>query len=284
MSQASVWPKRVMVAGAIILCLSIAAFAAYYSSYEEEVDPSKSHIVKINGGEESSVNLSKDKSYIVFRQTDSACECTIIEIDTQTEVSITAPNWMEGEGGRIGSGGKEYPSVGVFQPEADGVYAIQNTAANDTLWVVDRDIGLTTAAAMVNGGCFGMICGMCILPIGLLLWRRGNKSQPTANLVMQTAGGGIIPIAPTDGVQQQRIPTTDEIWRSIHGGESLNLVIEETHPPENDVPAPFADRPDRVGGVSRVVDEIESVEESAIEDVVEDGNPNERNWKVWDEG
>ena len=273
-----------MIAGAIILCLSIAAFAAYYSSYEEEVDPSKSHIVKIDGGEESTVNLSKGKSYIVFRQTDSPCECTIIEIDTQTEVSITAPNWMEGEGGRIGSGGKEYPSVGVFQPEANGAYTIQNTAANHTLWIVDRDIGLTTAAAMVNGGCFGMICGMCILPIGLLLWRRGNKSQPTANLVMQTAGGGVIPIAPTDGVQQQRIPTTDEIWRSVHGGESLNLVIEQSQPLEDQVPAPFVNRPDRVGGVSRVVDEIESVEESAIEDVVEDGGPDERNWKVWDEG
>ena len=284
MSQSSVWPKRMMIAGAIILGLSVVAFGAYYGSYEEEVDPSKSHIVEIEAGEESSVNLSKDKSYIVFRQTDSSCECTIIEINTQTEVTVKSPNWMEGEGGRIGAGGKEYPSVGAFQPEGSGVHTIQNTAANETLWIVDRDIGLTTAAMMVNGGCLGFICGMCILPIGLLLWRRAKKVQPTANLVMQTAGGDVIPIAPTDGVAQQRIPTTDEIWRSVHGGESLNLVIEQTHPPEDEIPAPFADRPDRMGEISRVVDEIESVEERGIVDIVEDGDPNERNWKVWDEG
>ena len=284
MSQTPVWPKRMMIAGAIILGLSIAAFAAYYGSYEEEVDPSKSHVVKIEGGQESSVNLSKHKSYIVFRETNSPCACTIIEIDTQTEVPVTTPNWMQGEGDRIGSGGKEYPSAGAFQPLGSGVHSIQNTAANETLWVVDRDIGLTTAAAMVNGGCVGIICGMCILPIGLILWRRGNRNQPTANLVMQTSGGDLVPIAPSDGVAQQRIPTTDEIWRSVHGGESLNLVIEQTQIPQNEVPAPFADRPDRVGGLSRVVDEIESVDETVAEDDGGAGTTDERNWKSWDEG
>ena len=116
MSQTPVWPKRMMIAGVIVLGLSIAAFAAYYGQYEEEVDPSKSHVVKIEGGQESSVNLSKHKSYIVFRETNSPCACTIIEIDTQTEVPVTTPNWMQGEGDRIGSGGKEYPSAGAFQP------------------------------------------------------------------------------------------------------------------------------------------------------------------------
>ena len=53
MSQTPVWPKRMMIAGAIILGLSIAAFAAYYGQYEEEVDPSKSHVVKIEGGQAS---------------------------------------------------------------------------------------------------------------------------------------------------------------------------------------------------------------------------------------
>ena len=100
--------------------------------------------------------------------------------------------------------------------------------------------------------------------------------------MMQTADGMLVPIAPADGGAQQRVPTTDEIWRSVHGGETLNLTIEQTQ--EDVVPAPFADRPDREGGLSRVIDEVETVEESVSEQRISESDSSEQSWKSWDEG
>ena len=100
---------------------------------------------------------------------------------------------------------------------------------------------------------------------------------------MQTANGVMIPITPTDGVVQQRVPTTDEIWRSVHGGEVLDLTIQQ-QPPEDEIPAPFADRPDRAGELAKVVDDIETVEESVPQSSEDDGEPTEGGWKSWDEG
>jgi hypothetical protein len=276
-----------MIAGVIILGLSIAAMMSTYGDVTDSLDPSQNHIIELEGGENETVNLSKHSSYLLFRQTDSSCNCNVSEVRTQTDVSITSPSFLQSD--REGNDGVWYYAVGAFQPDGSGAHDVQNSAdTGETLWVIDEMNmgGDSNSMWIFQGACVGVICGICLLPISLVMWRKwlpGMKTQP-AGLVMQTAGGSLVPITPHEGVEQQRIPTTDEIWRSVHGGESLNLVIEETHPPENDVPAPFADRPDRVGGVSRVVDEIESVEESAIEDVVEDGDPNERNWKVWDEG
>ena len=47
---------------------------------------------------------------------------------------------------------------------------------------------------------------------------------------------------------------------------------------------PGADRPDRGGGVARVVDEIETVEETTTQDDDEGPDSEERSWKTWDEG
>ena len=113
---------------------------------------------------------------------------------------------------------------------------------------------------------------------------------------MQTADGMLVPIAPTDGSIQQRVPTTDEVWRSVHGGEVLDLTVQQTQPIDPGAPAPFADRPDRVGDLTRVVDEIETVDDSTPaeeilrrglglnKDVGNDTENTERSWKTWDEG
>ena len=101
---------------------------------------------------------------------------------------------------------------------------------------------------------------------------------------MQTPDGSMVPIAPTDGTMQQRVPTTDEVWRSVHGGEIIDLTVQQVQPSEEEAPAPFADRPDRTGELVKVIDEIESVDDSMPESNEEDGEKAERSWKTWDEG
>ena len=99
---------------------------------------------------------------------------------------------------------------------------------------------------------------------------------------MQTADGMLVPIAPADGGMQQRVPTTDEIWRSVHGGEVLKLSIEEVQEPS--VPAPFADRPDRSGELTRVIDEVDLIEENPTESSPVEADDVKSGWKSWDEG
>jgi hypothetical protein len=101
---------------------------------------------------------------------------------------------------------------------------------------------------------------------------------------MQTPDGSMVPIAPTDGTAQQRVPTTDEVWRSVHGGEIIDLTVQQGPPPEDEIPAPFTDRPDRTGELARVVDEIESVDDSMPDTRENDGENTEHSWKTWDEG
>ena len=282
MSQ-SVWPKRLLIAGAIILGVSIAILVSIWPAWVAALDPDENHLVKLDGGDNETVNLSKDSSYIMFRLENGAHNCTIIEDATGTEVTIGSPSWMQSD--REGIDGEWYYAVGTFIPDESGTHDIQNNGEEgDVLWVIDEmNLANNSDSAYITGGCLRVILGGCLLPIAFGLWMGGRRNSAKAGLVMKTANGVMIPIAPTEEGVQQRIPTTDEVWRSVHGGEVLDLTIQQ-QPHENEIPAPFADRPDRVGDMMRVVDEIETVEESVVQSVEEDGESTERSWKSWDEG
>ena len=293
------WPKRLALTGSFVLGLSIAVMWSVYPDVIGITDPGENHLLSLEEGDSAEINLSKNSSYIIFRLVNDATNCTITEEATGTEVTIGSPSWLQAD--REGSNGDWYYIVGTFIPDGDGLHLVENTASesNSSLWIVDEyDVSSEdmNSLNLATGSCFGLMFGVCLLPISLFLWLSGRKKGAQAGLVMQTADGMMIPIAPASGVGQQRVPTTDEVWRSVHGGEVLDLTVQETQPIEPEAPAPFADRPDRVGELTRVVDEIETVDDSvpaeeALRDElrltkdVEDGAENEeRTWKTWDEG
>ncbi len=281
MQQASRSPKKLAIAGTIILVISITALVSFADDLEATTDPSLNSVITLDAGESGQVNLSKDSSYLIFRLKNGGHNCTITEDATQTEVTIGAPGWFESD--RPGEGGELYYVVGSFIPDESGQHTIENKAGgDDTMWVVDifdveNDIVWITYAS-----CCGIFCGSGLIPLAFILWRNGRKQVGNAGLVMQTADGMLVPIAPADGGVQQRVPTTDEIWRSVHGGEVLNLSVGEPQEPE--VPAPFADRPDQLDEFSRVIDEIESVEEMTSDSTHMENGKSENSWKAWDEG
>lgn len=295
----SKWPKRLALTGSLVLGLSIAIMWSVYSDVIVITDPEENHLLSLDEGSSTEVNLSKNSSYIIFRLANEAANCTITEVATETEVTIGSPSIFQSD--REGSEGDLYYIVGVFIPDGDGLHLVENTASdnNSSLWIVDEyDLSSDELKTLniATGGCFGLAFGVCLLPISLFLWLSGRKKGVQAGLVMQTADGMMIPIAPASGTMQQRVPTTDEVWRSVHGGEVLDLTVQQTQPIDPGAPAPFADRPDRVGELTRVVDEIETVDDSvpteeALRDELgltkdaEDGAENaERTWKTWDEG
>ena len=279
------WPKRLAVTGAIMLALSTAIMWSSYDEMTDILDPGQNHLLELEEGQIEDVNLSNNTSYLIFRLNDVASNCQIIENLTGTEVSIGNPSFFQTD--REGENGL-YHVVGSFTPDGDGVHSIENTAntSDHSLWIVDEyDLGDDAESIyLFQGGCYGLMCGGCLLPISLFVWFSGRKKGQQAGLLMQTPDGSMVPIAPTDGTMQQRVPTTDEVWRSVHGGEIIDLTVQQEQPSEEESPAPFADRPDRTGELAKVIDEVESVDDSVPESSEEDGEKAERSWKTWDEG
>ena len=283
--NASKWPKRLALTGAIMLALSTAVMWSSYDEMTVILDPGKNHLLELEEGQTVDVNLSNSTSYLIFRLNDVSSDCQIIENLTGTEVGVENPSLFQTD--REGENGRYY-AVGTFIPDASGMHSIENTAnsSGHSLWIVDEfDLGEDSESIyLFQGGCYGVLCGGCLLPIALIMWYSGRKKSHQAGLVMQTHHGQMVPVEPTDGTLQQRIPTTDEVWRSVHGGEVIDLTVQQAPPPEDEIPAPFADRPDRVGELTRVVDEIDSVDDSMPESSENVSENTERSWKTWDEG
>lgn len=279
MSQ-SVWSKRLLITGAIVLGVSIAVLASVWPSWVATLDPDENHLLKLEGGENETVNLTTESSYLLFRLDNGAHNCTIIEDATGTEVTIGSPTFFQSD--REGVDGEWYYAVGAFIPDGSGNHDVQNDG-DEVLWIVDEmDLANHSDSTYITGACLGVILGVCLLPIAFGLWMSAKKGTAAGGLVMQTPGGDIVPTTSAGGPVQQRVPTTDEIWRSVHGGEVIDLTIHQQ--PIDDTPAPFADRPDRIGEMPRVIDEVETVEEITPQITDDDGDNEERTWKTWDEG
>ena len=249
--------------------------------FEEATDPSHNSLLTLDGSESEEINLSKESSYLLFRLTNTDHNCSIVELATDTDVTIGSPGWVQSP--REGKEGDFYYPVGTFIPDESGLHIIENNAEEgEMLWILDETDVEYSIVLTISASCCGIFCGSGLIPLAFILWRNGKRNVGKAGLVMQTADGMLVPIAPADGTMQQRIPTTDEIWRSVHGGEVLNLTVEEPREPE--VPAPFADRPDRSGEISRAIDEVESVEETVSESTSVKSDVSQKGWKSWDEG
>tara|TARA_Y100000996_G_scaffold177196_1_gene138103 strand:+ start:702 stop:1547 length:846 start_codon:yes stop_codon:yes gene_type:complete len=279
--EASKWPKKLAAAGVIILLISIAVLVSNIDEFEEATDPSHNSLLVLDGSESEEINLSKESSYLLFRLTNTDHNCTIVELATDTDVTIGSPGWVQSP--REGKEGEFYYPVGTFIPDESGLHIIENNAEEgEILWILDETDVEYSIVLTISASCCGIFCGSGLIPLAFILWRNGKRNVGKAGLVMQTADGMLVPIAPADGTMQQRIPTTDEIWRSVHGGEVLNLSVGEPEEPE--VPAPFADRPDRSGEISRAIDEVESVEETVSESTSVKSDVSQKGWKSWDEG
>ena len=281
MQEASKWPKKLAAAGVIILLISIAVLVSNIDEFEEATDPSHNSLLVLDGSESEEINLSKESSYLLFRLTNTDHNCSIVELATETDVTIGSPGWVQSP--REGKDGEFYYPVGTFIPDESGLHIIENNAEEgEVLWILDETDVEYSIVLTISASCCGIFCGSGLIPLAFILWRNGKRNVGKAGLVMQTADGMLVPIAPADGTMQQRIPTTDEIWRSVHGGEILNLSVREPEEPE--VPAPFADRPDRSGEISRAIDEVESVEETVSESTSVKSDVSQKGWKSWDEG
>ena len=260
------WPKRLIIAGTVILCISMILMWTEWDDFSEGYDPDQNNIAKVAGGTSEQVNLTKGHTYIAFRLNSTSSNCTIIEMHTGAEVGRDSPgNWRDRP-----THDQEYKAVGVYVPEASGVHSIEFDAeSNEYLWIVDEQS--LESYLLFQLGSFGLICGCVLLPIGMILWFTSQKKSYPTGLVMN------------DGEITHRVPTTDEVWASVHGGEPLNLTMPNESI-EEEVPPPFADRSDEVRHSPLAIDDVDNVDESIPSNDDEDTAEKKDEWKSWDEG
>ena len=277
------WPKRLLISSAVLLLISSIIIWTNWDDFVSAMDPENNNVARVEGGEEESVELSDGRTYIAYRLDSSATNLTIIESQTGAEVGRSSPGILQGD--RFGEDDKIYTAVGVYNPEADGLHLIQNHDPEFVLWLVDSEklTGDNSSLLMLEGGCFGIICGVCLIPIAGILWLTSRKTAHAPGLVMETADGTHIPLAVSDSEIQQCVPTTDEVWASVHGGIPIDLSMDAI-PVKEDVPPPFADRPDNDGHLPLAIDEIEEIEEIIVEESDDRSENVEQGWKSWDEG
>lgn len=277
------WPKRLLISGAVILLISTILIWTNWDDFVSAMDPENSNVARLEGGEEVTVELDDGRTYIAYRLDGSSTNITITEVQTGTEVGRSSPGILQGD--RFGEKDRIYTAVGVYSPDADGMHRIQNHENDQILWLVDSEelAGDDSVLLMLEGGCFGIICGFCLIPLGGILWLTSRKTAQSPGLVMETAGGQQIPLAVGGGEVQQRVPTTDEIWASVHGGEAIDLTVAPVVV-EEEVPPPFADRPDAETHLPRAIDDVEEVNEEISDVGINEAGNTKQEWKSWDEG
>jgi len=282
----NLWPRRLLITGGVLICLASIALLTGWGDFVSAMDPENNHVAKVEADSSKSVNLSEDKTYIAYRLDSSTVNLTISEIQTNTEIERSSPGMLDGD--RFGENSRIYISIGVYEPDADGAHLIQNLDQEDPVWLVDKeDLGEgSTILLILEIACFAGICGVCLMPLGGILWFTGRKKSYPTSLMMDASGGLQKPITGGDNAQH-RIPTTDEVWASVHADVPLDLSVPSTHG-ENDVPPPFADRPDGQQSSVKIQSEIELdsiIADSELDEEIKEGPGNSSNrWKEWDEG
>ena len=258
--RSKIWVKRFTGVSLLLIIIFVASWSQSTESIVEKMDVDENHIIKLESGEQGSLELSKIGYYIAFRFNENGSQ-----IEPELRMTDMEGNSIEGrEPGLIESNNKRpnasgkivYIPVRVFEIQNDAEYILINEG-NNTLWLIDElDIQASlfsdwwVVVSMIS--CFlGFPMAIITLIAGLILWRRKDKS-PGKEIIIQ-----------------QNIMTTDELFKKHNSIEG------------NQVPNPFIKNENSIQLTEEENINIENSDKKETESQREDS---ENNWKNWDEG
>ena len=234
------WVKRLSGISLVLIIIFVASYSQSTESIVEKMDVDRNHLVKLEAGEQATVELSKVGYYVAIRHEGESK-------DEKPELKLTDSEGAEIEGRSLGiiesnnkrpdSQGKLiYIPIRVFEINYDGNYNLINQG-NTTLWLVD-DLEVQSSlmsdrwimTSMISC-CLGFPLGIFSLIMGLILWRRNSRSSEQKITLQEN-------IMTTDELFKKHnsiVETKDEILdhKSIYAEEDREEINEEK------VPAPF---------------------------------------------
>ena len=248
--SANPWTRRFLLAGLIGMVLGAAAVSLTWGDFERMADPTRTNVAQIDPGASVSVDLVGHE-YVAYQHGEVA-NTTVEMRSGDTLLEMSAPNQWAGSGPRADADGQMMVAIGVWKP-VEGAHTVENTG-NMTVYLVDNTElnEPTTEMAMLYAGCFGLVCGLVMLPVaGIIHMLSKPKPEAPVNLVQ------------ADGAH---VPTTEEVWLAMQRGESI-----EAPQKESEVPPPFATK-------------VEVEVEAPIEVEVPVQESASKDWQSWDEG
>jgi hypothetical protein len=234
------WVKRLSGISLVLIIIFVASYSHSTESIVEKMDVDRNHLVKLEAGEQATVELSKVGYYIAIRhEGDSEDEKPELKLtDSEgTEIEGRSPGIIESNNKRPDSQGKLiYIPIRVFEINNNGNYNLINQG-NTTLWLVD-DLEVQSSlmsdrwimTSMISC-CLGFPLGIFSLIMGLILWRRNSRSSEQKITL------------------QENIMTTDELFKKHNSivetkeenldQKSIYVEDDQNEINEEKVPAPF---------------------------------------------
>ena len=249
------WAKTISVISFFLLLTATIAWSSASEESEKYLDPAQFNEAVVAPGESISVNISStsiigQREYLVMRIVEDGSPMPDVRLilDSQ-DCEWIEPGFLHVDR-QVAADSPQFRTVRVFIPEESGTYVLYNDAEEGNLWLVDDIKAQTmilesspvTILVMVTGCCIGGPFGIIGMILALIGWRRNSVSA---------------------GVNMQApLMTTDDIYKSLHREQSLEVEADL-------VPSPFTDVEEKQG-FGKVAE---------LEDHEEDGN-----WENWDNG
>jgi hypothetical protein len=256
---AKLWIKRLSGVSLVLILVFVASYGHSTDNIIKKMDVDENYIIKLESGEQGSVELTEIGYYIALRIDEKGQkelpELKLID-DDGLEIEGREPGLIESKNKRPdATGDLVYVPVRVLEIKNNGDYDLTNEG-NTTLWLVN-DVEIQASLFSDNwillsmiSCCLGFPLGVITLIVGLILWRRGQKA-PQKEIIIQ-----------------ENIMTTDELFKMRDSvGNVADPFVTRNDGAEEDKEEVFVDNTE---GKSEGVSPTKKVSDNG--------------WKNWDDG
>ncbi len=288
--QPSTWSykttKILLVCFIFFIIIPIIGFTVESNNFETLTNPEKSHpshMMILENNESGSITLFPDHIYTIYTKsnTNTINKNKILLIDEggneiKPNSSSIFVSLFDSENGDT------YDAISTWLLVEEVNVEIQNSVGQK-IWLVNESgiISSIQENDVLIGSVLSCLTSLCLIPV-IIIWFVINRPNPKA-LNIKFVKEDEEQSTHVDLIQlQNRIPNSDELYRAIHGNESMKNELKEEIKKEiekDSIPAPFVDRPD---GVTIKKDEIVFEKENNLSKTIELDEEADERWKKWD--
>jgi uncharacterized protein YrzB (UPF0473 family) len=278
--------KVLLICFVFFLIVPLIGISTQNENFETLLNPEKnhlSHMIDLEHNESEIITLYPENIYTVFVKSSNEInknEVLLIDRESQNDLK---PNSTSIIISLFSEKGDTYDSVSTWVFSEEHEVELQNSAGQK-IWLVNESeiFNSFTENDVFIGSILSCLTSICLIPV-IIIWFVINRPNPKALNIK------LITNDPENATHmellqfQERIPTSDELYRVIHGNENMkdDLKIKIENELEQDsIPAPFTDRPDQTNIQKRTKVEIKKQDLPNVIDFPEE-KPNET-WKEWD--
>ena len=276
----SPWPKRLMIAGAVVGFIGVIAFTLVAGDLADYYDPREvsEHSIEYNSGTNSVLTLSPgcwvvnvegaDDDYDVkFQYVENGAVSDTVSDECRSDFQATGTDVDFSVVSKLNIEETSEVLVTISCEDANGCKnPLLFTNSEDVLFEMMGDAGLW----LVFSACCS---GAILLPLGWILVSINKGKDTKVQMTQQQIVEAMNPYEQQMNPNQE-ILTTDQLYRLVRG------ELPENEPQQSNVPSPFSDADTRIKTPTKakVGGSINKASSYTHENP-----PTDESWKSWDE-